>query len=208
MRFWVGLTDRDWFDFLSQQDDVEEVNFWQPSARKPVDLLGGEPFLFKLKARHGGWIVGGGFWAHFTVLPARLAWDYFGQMNGAADLPEMERRVGRYRRDFDVHADHIGCIALAQPFFLPSDAWVAPPAAWHPNIQVGRTYDTSDPIGADLWQRVELARVRSAGPLSARDAPTDGERYGIRHAGRPQTRPGCLPRPGDRCLRTALRGHW
>jgi putative restriction endonuclease len=178
MRFWVGLTDRDWFDFLASQPIVEEVNFWQPSARKPVDFVGGEPFLFKLKARYGGWVVGGGFWAHFTVLPARLAWDYFGQMNGAADLPEMERRVRRYRRDFDVHADHIGCIALAEPFFLPPDAWVAAPADWHPNIQVGRTYGTSDPIGADLWQRVELARVRSAGPSLTRDAPADGERYG------------------------------
>lgn len=105
MRFWVGLTDRDWYDYLAAQQDVEEVNFWQPSARKPVAFGVGEPFLFKLHQRFGGWIVGGGYWTHFIPLPARYAWDVFGSMNGAATLPEMERRVGRYRPGFDIHAD-------------------------------------------------------------------------------------------------------
>ena len=34
MRLWVGVTDPDWFAFLSRAD-VDEVNFWQP----PVLML-------------------------------------------------------------------------------------------------------------------------------------------------------------------------
>ena len=178
MRFWVGLTDRNWYDFLSSQEPLDEVNFWQPGARKPVSLTPGEPFLFKLHARHGSWIVGGGSWSHFTTLPARLAWDVFGTANGAATFQEMAQRIRRYRAGFDVHADSIGCVALAAPFFLPPDLWVAPPPDWAASIQVGKTYDTSTPVGADLWDRVELAR-RAAQPFAPiRDYVPQTDRYG------------------------------
>ena len=53
MRFWVGLTDWDWFNFLASRTPLDEVNFWQPSARRPVHLDIGAPFLFKLHAAKG-----------------------------------------------------------------------------------------------------------------------------------------------------------
>jgi putative restriction endonuclease len=178
MRFWVGLTDRDWFDFLASQPIVEEVNFWQPGARKPVDLAEGEPFLFKLHKPQGGWIVGGGYWAHYTALPARMAWDVFGTMNGAATFEQMAHRVLRYRPTFDVHADKVGCVALVEPFFLPPDDWIEPPSDWAPPIQRGRTYSTSEPIGASLWQRVEAARTRLVASSAIRDNVPELNQYG------------------------------
>jgi len=30
MKGFVGVTDNDWFAFLSQQPGIDEVNFWQP----------------------------------------------------------------------------------------------------------------------------------------------------------------------------------
>jgi len=30
MKGFVGITDNDWFAFLAQQPDIDEVNFWQP----------------------------------------------------------------------------------------------------------------------------------------------------------------------------------
>ena len=33
MRFYVGVTDNAWFDFL-QQIDPDEVNFWRPSGKE------------------------------------------------------------------------------------------------------------------------------------------------------------------------------
>src|SRR5687767_6205906 len=111
MRYWVGLTDIDWYRYLAAQVDLDEVDFWQPSARMPVNLPGAW-FLFKLHARDGGWIVGGGYYRHFTQLPARIAWDTFETRNGAPTFEVMTARIRRYRRDFDVDADSIGCVAL------------------------------------------------------------------------------------------------
>ena len=83
MRYWVGITDYDWISFLANRPELPEVNFWQPSAGgRPVTLEPGALFLFKLHAPHGGYIVGGGFFAHYSALPVRMTWDTFGIENG------------------------------------------------------------------------------------------------------------------------------
>jgi hypothetical protein len=33
MKGFIGVTDNDWFAFLSQQPGIDEVNFWQPSGQ-------------------------------------------------------------------------------------------------------------------------------------------------------------------------------
>ena len=81
MKAFVGVTDNDWFAFLSQQPGIDEVNFWQPGGNRLFKSLNpGEPFLFKLHAPHH-YIVGGGFFAHSTILPISLAWQAFGENN-------------------------------------------------------------------------------------------------------------------------------
>jgi len=32
VRFYIGITNRDWFDHVSHIDGVNEVNFWQPGG--------------------------------------------------------------------------------------------------------------------------------------------------------------------------------
>jgi putative restriction endonuclease len=69
MRYWIGITDWDWFRFLRARQPLDEVNFWQPSAdRRPVVLERGTAFLFKLHASEGGRIVGGGFFVRYAAL--------------------------------------------------------------------------------------------------------------------------------------------
>lgn len=118
MRFWIGITDWDWFRFLAAKPDLAEVNFWQPSAgRRPVTLEPGALFLFKLHASHGGQIVGGGFFVKYEAMPVRWTWDAFGEENGAASFDEMVARIQRYRRTaIDVHADGVGCLVLVEPY--------------------------------------------------------------------------------------------
>ena len=59
MRFFVGIMDHDWFDFLSRMDGLGEVNFWQPNEQEHFRALQiGEPFLFKLHSPDD-FIVGG-----------------------------------------------------------------------------------------------------------------------------------------------------
>lgn len=176
MRYWVGITDFDWFRHLSEIETVDEVNFWQPSAgRQAVNLPVGAPFLFKLHAREGGWIAGGGTFLKYSKLPPRLAWDAFGQLNGAPTLDVMRARIERYRRSgVDLDGDEIGAFVLVEPFFLPRDLWVQPPADWASNIVQGRTYDTDAAAGAALWSAVQQARSVTM-PLAAAE---ETDRYG------------------------------
>jgi len=60
MKGFVGITDNDWFAFLSQQPGIDEVNFWQPGGSRVFQSLkSGDPFFFKLHSPHN-FIVGGG----------------------------------------------------------------------------------------------------------------------------------------------------
>ena len=49
MKFWAGVTDNNWFSFLSERG-FDEVNFWRPSPGPYfTSLPAGTPFLFKPK---------------------------------------------------------------------------------------------------------------------------------------------------------------
>jgi hypothetical protein len=47
MKGFDGVTDNDWFAFLSQQLGLDEMNFWQPVERSRNDHLRPVPFLNK-----------------------------------------------------------------------------------------------------------------------------------------------------------------
>ncbi|MDO8477177.1 MAG: hypothetical protein Q7W02_13465 [Candidatus Rokubacteria bacterium] len=98
MRAYVAVTDRDWYRFLRDRPDLDEVNFWQPGGDRLFRTLKpGEPFLFKLHYPENK-IVGGGMFAHSSILDSRLAWDAFGEKNGARSYDEMRRRIEKYRK--------------------------------------------------------------------------------------------------------------
>ena len=99
MRLFVGVTDFDWYSQLSARPDIDEVNFWSPGGAAFKVLQPGELFLFKLKAAHGHMIVGGGIFAHDTLLPLSMAWLVFGEKNGVASLHEMRTRIRQYRSE-------------------------------------------------------------------------------------------------------------
>lgn len=180
MKAYIGITDSQWFDYLSSLhafNPLDELNFWRPSGSDAFRALDdGELFLFKLHAPDN-YIVGGGFFEHFTKLPYRMAWDFFAEKNGATTLPEMRHRIEKYRRaPSDPGEDYvIGCIILSAPFFLDRSEWITVPEDWSRHIQRGKTYDLRDGLGAELWREVQLR-------LQAIDLSTDGE---MRVADRP-----------------------
>lgn len=164
MKAYVGVTDRDWYRFLRSQSELDEVNFWQPSTGGRFRALGpGQPFLFKLHYPENA-IVGGGFFATYSQLPASVAWETFGPENGAATLVEMRRRIERYRHASpDPREDYtIGCIILEDPFFFAERDWIPAPADFKPNVVRGKGYDLTASPARELWERVLL--VRAAGP--------------------------------------------
>jgi putative restriction endonuclease len=172
VRAYVAVTDKDWYQFLEGRPDLDEVNFWQPGGNRVFGTLkAGEPFLFKLHYPDNA-IVGGGFLAHASLVEAGVAWDAFGEKNGAPSYAEMRRRIERYRRaPSDPRASYqIGCIILVEPFFWSRRDWIPAPADFSRNIVQGKTYDLTTPTGSQLWNQVmERLQVGRGGRVAEPD---------------------------------------
>ena len=184
-RGYIGLTDPDWYMFLAGCPRVDEVNFWQPHASQAFRALRpNDPFFFKLRAPYKA-IAGFGFFQRFEVLPAWLAWDSFGEMNGAADSDSMRERIARLRREETPRSGDfpIGCIMISAPIFFDRDELVVPPADWAPTgIQKGKVYSLRSGEGARVFgECMERARGGAhywnvvRGPEASTQA---GARYG------------------------------
>ena len=160
-------------------------------------VAGGGPFLFKLHSPDDC-IVGGGFFSHFTILPASFAWDAFGEKNGARTLEEMRSRIERYRSASHNPAEDysIGCILLEQPFFFRREDWIPLPE-WRRPIVRGKGFDSLGD-GRAIWDRVEALLKSSRLPelepaiASAKAKPRFGQ---------PQT---VLPRLGQGSFRVIV----
>ena len=151
----VAVTDGDWFEMLRQHRSLHEVNFWSPAPKNFKALERGELFLFKLHAPRN-FIVGGGIFTYANKLPSSLAWDAFGEANGAGSLRQMRERIVKYRRDeADPRRDFtIGCRILTEPIFFQESDWIPVPPSWAPNIVSLKRYDTDESEGRRLWESV------------------------------------------------------
>jgi putative restriction endonuclease len=182
VKLYVGITDYDWFKLHTSKGSVDEVNFWRPSSTATFKALQwGEPFLFKLHSpRH--FIVGGGFFTKFLQLPVSLAWDAFGEANGATSLEEVRTRIAKYRKHSigPMEDPQIGCILLEEPFFFVESDWIPSPPDFKAPTQVGKSYDITTGTGLMLWRevsaRLERAEVASIGPATIAAKAT--ARYG------------------------------
>ena len=193
VRLWAANTDLDWFDYLAAQPDIYEVNFWQPSGHAKFAAIGeGELFLFKLKSPRN--VIGGfGVLSQSTNMPLSLAWEAFGDKNGAPSLAEMRARVLQYRADAIGSADPIiGCRIVVQPVFLPERLWIPQPVSWARSIVVGKTYDTVTAEGLHLWEQVmgaaELAMSTQQRGVAEKQSVyiAPGPRFGEPHLIRPR----------------------
>lgn len=179
MKYWAGVTDNSWFEFL-RQSSPDEVNFWQPRGMVTfAGLQPGSPFLFKLK-RPFNHIAGGGYFVKSTSLPLSIAWETFGQKNGAVSKEAFVAMIRKFATDSTVRDPEIGCIVLSQPFFWPKELWIPEPTGFAGSIVRGRYYDTAKPDEAHLWEMVSErleGRPASFGMhLVAESTPTN--RYG------------------------------
>jgi len=163
-KVYVGVTDKNWFEFLSARPELPEVNFWQPGGKKQFrSLQQGDLFLFKLHSPNN-FIAGGGFFATSSLLPVSLAWETFGVANGVRSLPEMRTRIEKYRRSSpQPAADYtIGNIILEHPFFFSLDDWIPMPSSFRLNTVSGKTYDLDSRDGVALGAMVEDRLRRGA----------------------------------------------
>lgn len=161
MKFYVGVTDNKWFEFLARRRP-DEVNFWRPGGTGTFQTIPvGAPFLFKLHSP-ANFVAGGGFFVNHSNLPLSLAWEAFGEKNGTDSIDSLRTVIQRFRSGKPPEHDPIiGCTILANPFFFDRCDWIPAPSNWAPSIVQGKSYETDEPIGAGVWAEVH-ARLRMA----------------------------------------------
>jgi len=155
MKFYIGVTDTDWFRFLSNKQP-EDINFWQPGGKTVFKVLTpGLPFLFKLKSPINS-IAGLGFFTSHTFLPFSIAWETFGIRNGSEDYRLLLQKILSYRGNSIAFEPDpvIGCIILTNPIFFKEEDWIPIPSNWSASIVQGKSYSTEEPIGKELWAKV------------------------------------------------------
>ena len=153
MKFYIGVTDDDWFHFLAQHQP-EEVNFWRPRDKSNFKVINeGAPFLFKLHSPNN-YIVGGGFFVKHLFLPLSLTWDAFGIKNGAATYDQFRQSIMKFREGEGLNPT-IGSTILTEPFFFDRNDWIPIPSNWSKNIVKGKSYSTNEQVGANVWRQVQ-----------------------------------------------------
>jgi len=110
------------------------------------------PFLFKLKRPHNH-IGGGGFFVASSTLPLSLAWEVFGEKNGAASLEELKALIEPLKKDKSSEPE-IGCTVLTNPFFMQKQSWLENPPGWAGSIVRGKMYETAKPDGMFIWDKM------------------------------------------------------
>jgi len=191
MKIYVAVTDDRLFQFLRTRPDLDEINFLQPGGRRRFQALQpGEPFLFKLHSPRP-FIVGGGFFAHSSLLPASLAWEVFGEGNGAVTPEALRRRIQKYRREPSKRGEDydVGSIILERPFYFDEADWLEPPKDFAKSIVQGKVYDTATPTGKSLWEDV---RSRMSALHSGRILEPQAEMFGEPPLAPPRLGPGAF----------------
>lgn len=154
MKFYLGVTDNNWFRFLREKNP-EEVNFWQPGENSVFKVLEpGDLFLFKLKSPMNA-IGGLGFFSNHTRLPLNMAWNVFGEQNGCEYEDVFRRMILNYRNDKYNQNPNIGCIVLTNPVFFDDEDFIPVPENWGKSIVQGKSYNTGEPQADRLWLEIQ-----------------------------------------------------
>ncbi len=155
MKFYTGVTDNRWFNHLSAIPNIDEVNFWHPNGRPPFNSAEeGTPFLFKLKSPNHH-IGGGGFLIKYESLPIRLAWEAFGEKNGASTFEAFSNLIFSARgREADQTRD-VGCSILGEPFFFHRNDWIPMADDFAGSVVRGKFFDSNNADGERIWSAVQ-----------------------------------------------------
>jgi putative restriction endonuclease len=150
-RFVIASTDPEWLAFLRSRDP-REVNFWRPSGAS-TNVAPGTPWFYRLRGTQD--IVGCGFFAAYSMMPLKMAWETFGEANGVATYNDFIAKISSLRREATSSITEIGCAALVDPMYF------AAPVAYRRMYGPMASGDTRDPAGAEFWNTLAEAMSRS-----------------------------------------------
>lgn len=157
MEFYIGNTDRQWFNFLRTKNP-EDINFWQPGGKLRFHVLRqGAPFLLRLKSPINK-IAGIGYFSSHSLLPIDFVWEVFQERNGVDSLDNFRKKINSFREPNNSIDKHpiIGCLILSFPLFFNEIDWQPTPLDWHTNLVQGKKYDSNIGYGKLLWENIEM----------------------------------------------------
>jgi putative restriction endonuclease len=186
MKGWIANTHHDWFDFLAQKQFWPEVNFWNPSDYYAFRGEPGSPFFFRLTSPRS--VIGGfGYVQGFARLPEWMAWECFGEGNGAPSFEVMSARLAALRTKSNIKGSgefkQIGSIILADAVFFPREMWVRQPSDWAPQNLRYAGYSLLEGEGARVWNEclplatllTEQAQAVGVEPTMVVEPPRHGQ---------------------------------
>lgn len=177
INLFIANTDNAWFNFLSSEANIDEVNFWWPGETAFRAIEPGELLVFRLKSPRNK-IGGFGVFSNYSRLPVQIAWDSFGRSNGASSFETLRNAIAAYRGEQSVGPmTNIGCTILVEPVFLPPDLWFDPPPSWSRSIQRGKLYSSESAEGFKLWNQLQDAAQVCSLPVASEMAEVQA-RYG------------------------------
>ncbi|SHL22182.1 putative restriction endonuclease [Bradyrhizobium lablabi] len=178
INLFIANTDNAWFDFLSSEENLTEVNFWWPGETNFRALQPGEMLAFRLKSPRNK-IGGFGIFSDHARLPIQMAWETFGRGNGVSSLEGLRSAIAQLRTNVAVlPSTDIGSTVLVEPVFFPSHLWFDLPDSWSPSIQRGKQYSTDNAEGLQLWEHL-LETARLCGTTNAPGLTSHGQaRFG------------------------------
>ncbi|WPO88947.1 HNH endonuclease [Chryseobacterium sp. HR92] len=130
--FAISPTDKDWFDFLKNNEFNSFVNFWTPTSWNITRLMEGNKLYFMLKSpirKIGGF----GEFVEYKNITAEKAWNEFGFRNGRNSKSKFILSIQNYldknSREFrgniiDVSSHIIGCIVLKNCEFWDEEDFI------------------------------------------------------------------------------------
>jgi putative restriction endonuclease len=180
MTGYIANTHHEWFDFLARKQLWDEVNFWNPSDYYAFRGEPGSPFFFRLKSPRN--VIGGfGYVERFARLPEWMAWECFGEGNGAPSLAVMSERLAALRAKSDIKGGsefkQIGCIILKDAVFFPREMWVAQPSNWKKNNLRYEGYSLIEGEGRRIWDEC-LPLAVALGVGTADEIPESDRKWG------------------------------
>ncbi len=107
-----------------------------------------------------------------------MAWEWFGEGNGAESFASMKFRLDGIRSQNALQGrpgqKQIGCIILADAVFFPEHLWLPQPTDWGSQNLRHKRYDLTQGEGRRLWdecqERVDLMRRPSLGSPAVRES--------------------------------------
>lgn len=116
MAGYIGVTSREWFMYLSKNNDSNEVNFWRSDTKNFKSLIQGEPFFFIVKNNKGikgeKSVLGQAKYEKFEVISVEEAWEKYRKGNGYQTKDHFINRLQNMFPD-SITDGKIGCIILS-----------------------------------------------------------------------------------------------